>query len=460
MFRIASKLFSMFDKEDNMKFLKVGLIYLAVLFNVSFAEKFELTLADSVRIALEKNPNVLAMKKRIESAKSQEQEALSSFLPKLDLSAAKTVEEKLFTIEIPSFIPGQPPTIARFDFTKDYQYTIRMTQTIFTGGKLISSYNQAKLNFNLNKEIDNQTRQDLVLEVKKAYYGVLLSKETLKVSEDALSLAEKHLERTKKLVEVGIASRLDLLRAEVQIANLRPQVIRARNVVELTEEGLKTLLGLQPDDEIVLKESFEYKPLEIDEEKLLSLALEKRPEINQIKIQRRMAREILKLAWASYIPNVAIVGDFNWRADLFSFAKGAIENYYTVNLVLTLPLFDGFSREAKLSQSKAELERIEYILKGVEQGISLDVKNAILSLKEADESYESQKTNVTQAEEAVRVAELNYEEGLATYLDVLSAHMALTEAKMNLAQALYNYHVALAKIEKAVAVSIEELIKK
>lgn len=443
-----------------MKFLKIGLIYLAVLFNISFAEKFELTLADSVRIALEKNPNILAMKKRIESAKSQEQEALSSFLPKLDLSAMKTVEEKLFTIEIPSFIPGQPPTVARFDFTKDYQYTIRMTQTIFTGGKLISSYNQAKLNLNLNEEIDNQTRQDLIFEVKKAYYGVLLSKEILKVSEDALSLAEKHLERTKKLVEAGIASRLDLLRAEVQVANLRPQVIRARNVAELTEEGLKTLLGLQPDDEIVLKEGFGYKPLEIDEEKLLSLALEKRPEINQIKIQRRMAREMLKLAWASYIPNVAVVGDFNWRADRFSFAKGALENYYTLNLVLTLPLFDGFSREAKLSQSKAELERIEYILKGAEQGISLDVKNAILSLKEAEESYESQKTNVTQAEEAVRVAELNYEEGLATYLDVLSAHMALTEAKMNLAQALYNYHVALVKIEKAVAVSIEELIKK
>jgi outer membrane protein TolC len=442
-----------------MKYLKAVLISLVLFFNISFAEKLELTLADSVRIALEKNPNILAMKKRIESAKSQEQSALSNFLPKLDLSAMKTVEEKLFTIEIPSFIPGQPPTVARFDFTKDYQYTIRMTQTIFTGGKLISAYNQAKLNLDLTEEIDNQTRQDLIFEVKKAYYGVLLSKEVLKVSEDALSLAEKHLDRTKKLVEAGVASRLDLLRAEVQVANLKPQVIRAKNMVQLSEEGLKNLLGLKPEDEIVLKEGFGYKPLEIDEEKMLSLALEKRPEINQLKIQRKMTKEMLRMAWASYIPNLAIAGDFNWRADRFSFAKGALENYYTVNFVLTLPLFDGFSREAKISQSKAELERIDYILKGVEQGISLDVKNAILSLKEAEESYESQKTNVVQAEETVRVAELNYEEGLATYLDVLSAHMALTEAKMNLAQALYNYNVALAKIERAVSIPIEELIK-
>ncbi len=442
-----------------MKYLRAGIIMIVFLLSISFAEKFELTLNDSVKLALERNPNILAMKKRIESAKSQEQGALSNFLPKLDLSAMRTVEEKLFTIEIPSFIPGQPPTVAKFDFTKDYQYTLRMTQTLFTGGKLISSYNQAKLNLNLTEEMDNQTRQDLAFEVKRAYYGVLLSREVLKVCEDALSLAEKNLERTKKLVEAGVASRLDLLRAEVQVANLKPQVIRAKNSFALAEESLKTLLGLNADDEIVLKESFGYKPVEFEAEKMLSLALERRPEINQLRIQRKMSMEMLKLAWASYIPNVAIAGDFNWRADRFSFSKGALENYYTVNLVVTLPLFDGFSREAKISQSKAELERIDYILKGVERSISLDVRNAILSLKEAKESYESQKTNVAQAEETVRVAELNYEEGLATYLDVLSAHMALTESKMNLAQALYNYNVALAKIERAVSIPLEELIK-
>lgn len=442
-----------------MKYLKVGIIMIGFLCSISFAERFELTLNDSVRLALEKNPNILAMKKRIESAKSQEQGALSNFLPKLDLSAMRTVEEKLFTIEIPSFIPGQPPTVAKFDFTKDYQYSLRMTQPIFTGGKLISAYNQARLNLDLTEEMDSQIRQDLIFEVKKAYYGVLLSKEILKVSQDALSLAEKHLERTRKLLEAGVASKLDLLRAEVQVANLKPQVIRAKNACDLAEEGLRTLLGLSSEDEIILKENLSYKPAEIDQNKLLSFALERRPEINQLKIQRKMTLEMLKLAWASYIPNVAIAGEFNWRADRFSFSKGALENYYTVNLVVTLPIFDGFSRESKISQSKAELERIDYILKGVEQSISLDVKNAFLSFKEAKESYESQKTNVAQAEEAVRVAELNYEEGLATYLDVLSAHMALTEARTNLAQALFNYNVALAKIERAVSIPLEELVR-
>lgn len=456
---MRGKRFFIFRRRIAMKYLKVGIIMIGFLCSISFAERFELTLNDSVRLALEKNPNILAMKKRIESAKSQEQGALSNFLPKLDLSAMRTVEEKLFTIEIPSFIPGQPPTVAKFDFTKDYQYSLRMTQPIFTGGKLISAYNQARLNLDLTEEMDSQIRQDLIFEVKKAYYGVLLSKEILKVSQDALSLAEKHLERTRKLLDAGVASKLDLLRAEVQVANLKPQVIRAKNACDLAEEGLKTLLGLSSEDEIILKENLSYKPAEIDQNKLLSFALERRPEINQLKIQRKMTLEMLKLAWASYIPNVAIAGEFNWRADRFSFSKGALENYYTVNLVVTLPIFDGFSRESKISQSKAELERIDYILKGVEQSISLDVKNAFLSFKEAKESYESQKTNVAQAEEAVRVAELNYEEGLATYLDVLSAHMALTEARTNLAQALFNYNVALAKIERAVSIPLEELVR-
>ncbi len=442
-----------------MKFLKLGSVLFAIFCNFILAEKLELTVNESVKIAIEKNPNILAMKKRMEEAKNQEQEALSYFLPRLDLSAMKTVEEKLFTIEIPSFIPGQPPTVAKFDFTKDYQYTIRMTQTVFTGGKLLSSYNQAKLNYNLTREMDNQTRQELIFEVKRAYYGVLLSKEILKVSEDALALAEKNLERTKKLLEAGIASRLDLMRAEVQVANLKPQVIKAKNSVELAEVGLKTLLGLGSEDEIILKDSMSYIPVEIDPEKLLSVALQKRPEINQLKIQKRMSQEMLKLAWASFIPNFTIAGDFNWRADRFSFSKKELENYYTVNFVLTFPLFDGFSREAKISQSKASIERAEYLLKSAEQSISLDVKNAILSFKEAKETYESQKANIAQAEETVRIAELNYEEGLATYLDVLSAHMALTEAKKNLAQALFNYNIALAKIERSVSASVEELIK-
>ncbi|MGQ9618947.1 MAG: TolC family protein [Candidatus Aminicenantia bacterium] len=442
-----------------MKFLKAVIIIFAIFPYLSLSEELELTLNESIRIALEKNPNLLAMQKRIDEAKSQEHSALAGFLPKLDLSAMKTVEEKLFTIEIPSFIPGQPPTVAKFDFTKDYQYTLRMTQTIFTGGKLISSYNQARLNTDLTKELERQTKQDLIFEVKKAYFGVLLSKEILRVSESALSLAEKNLERTKKLLEVGVASRLDQLRAEVQVANLKPQVIRAKNALELAEAGFKTLLGLKPDDVINLKENLTYKPVEIEPERIFFLALEKRPEINQLKIQKRMSQEMLKLAIASYIPNVAVAGDFNWRADRFAFSKRDLENYYTINLVVTLPLFDGFSREAVISRSKAGIERSEYLLKGVKQSIALDVKNAILSFKEAQETYESQKANITQAEETVRIAELNYEEGLATYLDVLSAHMALTEAKTNLAQALYNYNVALAKIERAVSVPLEELIR-
>lgn len=415
-------------------------------------EKLTLTLEESIQLALSQNPYHLASEKRVEGAKHKLREAASSFFPSLNAQGMNTLDEKLFVLELPSFIPGEPPQKVTMDFTKDYQFSLSLSLPIFTSGRLTSGFKQAKYNFLSTEEMVKQSRHVTVFNTKRAFYGVLLARKFVKVAEEAVGVAEKHFKNVKSLYEVGMASKFDLLRSEVQVANLKPQLIKARNNLKIVELSLKTLLGIDLSQQVELKGALSYKPIEPNLEESLTKAIINRPEISQLKYQKQMAGEMVKLARASNLPSLAIAGTYNFWADRFNFQKDNWQSYYAVNLVLTLPLFNGFAASARVAQSKAMIKEIELTQKGLKEMIRFEVRQAILNLTEAKESLLSQEKNVEQAQESLRIAELNFSEGLATTLDVSSVQAALTQAKTNYSQALYDYVVSLAQLDKAMGV--------
>jgi len=168
-----------------------------------------------------------------------------------------------------------------------------------------------------------------------------------------------------------------------------------------------------------------------------------------MKFQKKMAGEMLKLARASNLPSLAISGTYNYWADQFNFRDETWQNYYSVNIALTLPIFNGFTTSARVAQSKAMIRELELTNKGLVDIVKFEVRQALLRLNEAKESLLSQEKNVEQAEESVRIAELNFAEGLITTLDVGTAQAALTQAKSNYSQALYDYVMSLAQLDKA-----------
>ncbi len=271
-----------------------------------------------------------------------------------------------------------------------------------------------------------------------------------------MTLAEKHYRNVKNLYEVGMASKFDLLRSEVQVANLKPQLIRARNSLNVAGLGLKTLLGLDLDRAIEIKGELSYTPLETDVQEAVRRALLQRPELNQLMFQRRMAAEMVKIARAAGLPSVAIGGAYNFWANQFNFRNKNWESYYTVSLNLTVPIFNGFAIDAQVGQSKALLKELEWAQKGLSEAIRFEVEQAVLNYRQAKESLASQEKNVEQAQEAMRIAELNYSEGLATNLDVSTAQVALSQAKTNLSQALYDCVISLAQLEKAIGDGTED----
>ncbi len=415
-------------------------------------ERLSLTLEDSIELALSQNPYHLASEKRVEAAKHKLREATSSFFPALNAQGLHTLDEKLFVLEFPSLIPGQPPEKISIDFTRDYQFSLSLSFPLFTSGRLTSGFKQAKYNLRSTEEASRESRHITVFNTKKAFYGVLLARDFVIVAEEAVAVAEKHFQNVKSMYEVGMASKFDLLRSEVEVANLKPQLIKARNSLKIAELGLKTLLGLDLSQLIEVKGELTFAPKEPNPEQSLTKAIANRPELNQLRYQQRMAGEMAKVARASSLPSLSIAGTYNFWADKFNFNKDNWQSYYAVNLVLTVPIFNGFAASARVAQSKALIKEIELTKRGFEETVKFETRQAILNLNEARESLRSQEKSIEQAQESLRIAELNFSEGLATTLDVSAAQAALTRAKTNYTQALYDYVISVAQLEKAMGI--------
>jgi outer membrane protein len=419
-------------------------------------ERLTLTLDKSVRIALAQNPYHLATEERVDAAYSRLREAASGFLPSLNAQGQHTLEEKSMELEFPSFIPGEPPQRVEIDFTRDYQFSMSLTLPLFTGGRLTSGFRQAKYNLESTKEAVRQSKHTTVFNTKRAFYGHLLAKEFVIVAEEAVRVAEENLENVKNMYEVGMASKMDLLRSEVRLTNMQPQVIAAKNNLRISELNLKTLLGMDLSQPVEIEGALKYEPFKPDLEKCIATALAQRPEVRQNEFQRKMAGESLKLSRAGYLPTVAVSGSYSFWADKLNFQKDTWSSFYAVNLVFNIPIFNGFKESAQIAHSKALIREIELNQKALEDAVELEVRQAVFMLEEAKETLVSQEKNTEQARESLRISQLNYSEGMATTLDVISAEAAYGQAQVNYSQALYDYVVAVAELDRAMGVGFED----
>jgi outer membrane protein TolC len=438
-----------------MKKIKTAfMVFLLILCAVKISfpqEKMTLTLEESIRLALSQNPYHLAAAERVETAKAQVREAAANFFPTLNAQGLHTLDEKIFELEFPNPITGQPERVS-MDFTRDYQFALSLSLPLFTSGRLTFGFKQAKYNLQSNEEAERQSEHITIFNAKSAFFGYLLARDFVKVAEESVELAEKLFKNIESLYKVGMSSKFDLLRSEVRVVNLKPQLIRARNNLKIAELNLKTLLGLDLSLPVEIKGELTYELFEPELETCIAEALSNRPELSQLMYQRKMAGEMLKLARSSNLPSLALSGTYNFWAHQFNFNKDTWQNFYAVNLVLTLPLFNGFTTSARVAQSKAMIRELEFTNKGFEDRVKFEVRQALLRLGEAKESLISQEKNVEQAEESVRIAELNFAEGMITTLDVGTAQAALTNAKSNYSQALYDYVLSLAQLDKAMGV--------
>jgi outer membrane protein TolC len=278
------------------RFILITVLNFILIQSAYTQEKLVLTLEKSLQIALAQNPYHLAAGERVESAESKLREAVAGFLPVLNGQGIATLDEKLFAMEFPSFIPGQPPQKVEVDFTRDYQFALSFSLPLFTGGRLRSGFRSAKYNLQASKEAVRQSTHITVFNTKRAFYGCLLAGEFINVAREAVDVAEKHLHNVKTMYEVGMASKFDLLRAEVQVSNLKPQLIKAKNSLKIGELSLKTILGLDLERAVEITGELKFNSIEPDLQDSLDKAIRLRPELTQLNFKKK-PNSISKRRW-------------------------------------------------------------------------------------------------------------------------------------------------------------------
>jgi outer membrane protein TolC len=414
-----------------------------------------LSLQDGIRISLEKNPTLQISAIRVEDAVFSYREARSALMPQVGGQTSTILDEKIRVIEMPNFMNPTQTMEVELDFTYDYQADFSVTQPLFTGGKILRGMQMARTNLEVAEIDEFLARNDIVLQVTQAYMGALVAQEFLSVASEAHRIAQGFHEMTQDLFKEGMVSKLELLQSEVQMANLEPRVTQAENAVRLAHAGLTTLMGEDETRDLELTDELQYEPVQYSLEELQSEALANRRELKQIALQGQMGRYALSMARGDYLPMVALSGSYS----TFGNDLGEVDVWddsYTVALGLNFNLFTGLKRNAGVQKARVAIRQAEIGKRAMEEGIKLEVERAYRTLVESEKTYLSSNKTVSQAEEAARLAQLQYREGTLTSLQANQIQANLTNARANRAQALFNYTLADVSIKKAVGRNLME----
>ena len=402
-----------------------------------------LSVRDSVRIAVQNHPLVEIAREEQHVARGRVTEARSPAYPNLSVSGTYTWLERVpsATFEGSSFSLGEQG---------QYLTSVHLSQRLFEGGRTAAGIQAAKYYQTLAEQKLLATAQAIAFSAEKAYYDVLLNEEFYAVSRDALELAEGHQSDVRKRFEQGVVSDYDLLRATIEVSNMRAKMIQARNALNLAKTTFLKALALPLTTEFVLTDKLGYEPAAAKMGESLAVALLQRPEVKQADLQVAMQKESIRATAADLYPNVSAVGTWEGgNASRFAFGGTGWDQGWYAGVMVSFPLFEGMRTKGRLVQERAKLRQFEFQKQDLLQTVELEVEQAILSLEDATEFVESQKENVRQAEEGLRLANVRYANDMATELDVLDARLALTQARNNYAQAVYNHMLARLSLKKA-----------
>jgi len=441
--------------------LFVGLLLAILNFSSLYAQDV-LTLQKCLDIALKNNHLIRITREKLTETKGKKQEAFGHFLPSLTASASYTRLSEVSSLDMTTMLlqpEGGLGSLVRFYGYDTFQYkmgeednysaSLSLSQPLFTWGKVRLGYKLASLNYNLTESVYNQVESEVIFNVKKSFYSVLLAKKFLEIAEEAVEVMEDQYQVIRGFYREGKVSSVDVDRVKVLLANAKTKKIKAANGLKLAKKALYNLINIDGEEwEIEGELSFNTDESEIDLKDSIKQALENRPEIKQVLIQKKMTECSLKLARAENRPNLALVGNYEYKKPFYF--EDEWDKSWNAGCYLTFPLFNGFSNWGRIKQAKAQISQVEIAYDQLKKGISLEIESIYLDLKEAEERIHAQEENVSLAKKNLKIIQERYERGLVSDLDLRETQLALTQAETEYSQALFDYNVALAKLQKAV----------
>ncbi len=426
----------------------LGILFFLLLGSSIILASEELTLEESIKIALEKSLSIYSAQEEIKAKEFEELSTKADFLPKLSTSYTYTRLDN-DTVNDAKYTTYPSPLD-----TNSYQFNITVTQQVFTGWRLTISREIASLGVDTAKIQKETAIQDLVLNVKAAYFGILKAEKLAKVAEQSVELLEAQLKVSQAFYDEGIIAKNDLLQTEVQMAQARQNLIRANNGVEIAKSLFNKLLRRDLNQGVKIKDILDYYPIRLLLDQCMEKAGQNRPEIKEVSLNVMSAEKAIDLSKSSYYPSVTVIGNYQRETDdiLLDSSPGEDPDNWTITLKGEWTFWEWRKKRHDVAAARAKLAKANYILKEIKDNIQLEVKEAYLSLREAEKNIQVAKKAVVQAEENFRMNEERYKQQVATSTDVLDALTLLTQARTNYFNTLSEHNIAWARLERAMGV--------
>ncbi|MDD5282131.1 MAG: TolC family protein [Candidatus Omnitrophica bacterium] len=432
---------------------KTACVYIILLLSCPgflFAQDNPLSLRDTIITAFKNNKDIQIEEQELTISRADILEAKSEFLPLLNLNAGYTRNGAVASAST----SGKKDNGVFTGYKNDNSLGAGLSQVVYNGGFNTANLNQARLNLKVSEETLRAKKLDIEFEAKRLYYGLLLAYDTERIAQELTDNARDHYEDVKNRYAQGLSSRFDLLQSSVQVSLTMPELVKAKNAVDLIKAELKKLLSIKQQQALeITDKQLEFTLIDIREDDFLKQAYLNKPEMALRTLGIDINKWSIQMAKSGWRPQINANAGYDFRSNNWGNMINKSHNNWNIGLTLSFAVFDGFSTKAKVDAAKARYSQAILTKENLVEQIAVDVRQACLDLKQSEQVINSQKDNVGQAKEALAIAKVSYDNGEAKNLDVLDAQVSLSQIETNLSQGIYDYLMAQAELERTLGKS-------
>ncbi len=405
-----------------------------------------LTLQRCVEIALMRHPTIVAAQNNVSASRSRVGQAQSNYFPQIDLSGAYSRIKPVTGAQraVSTGISGTTAENATSSFDQ-FTGSLSLSQNIYDFGRTRSQVDIQRFNLDASKSNLETTVDQVLFNVKQSYYGVLQAQRNRVVATDTVKQFQLHLDQAKGFYEVGTAPKYDVTKAEVDLSNAKLALIRADNTLKVSKVTLNNAMGMPDAPDYLLEDNLAFAKYEITLPQAVETAYKNRPDLMSAVATTTSVERSIDYAKSGYYPFLTGNAAYD-RSDTIFFPKG---EGWSVGVGLTLPIFSGFLTRNQVEEAKANLGAAKANEEALRQSILLDVQQAYLNLTVAEESISNTELTMKQATENLDIANGRYAAGVGNPIEVSDAEVSLAVARTAYNQALYDYKVARASLERA-----------
>lgn len=404
------------------------------------------SLSDCIRIALKDNPTVLIADMEIHKADYSKKEVLAGLFPSIDFSGAYQRAIELQTIRMD--LGGQSQNIKMgSDNTWNFSFSAALPLIAPTLWKTISISDSQIL---ATLEDARASRLDLVNNVNKAYYALMLAISSKNVIRQNYEVAKFNADLYEKQFSNGTASEYDVLRSAVQVKNVEPELLQADIAIKQCQLQLKVLMGIAENYDLMPTTSLDsYSVDMLAVPKSADLSLTENTSMRTLEIQKDILKKTVELKKYAFLPTLGASYSVAWTAlsNGSPFKNQNFNPYSNVGLAISIPLFSGGSRLYGLRQAQIQLKEIDIQKDYLTNTLNMQIDLAVDNMNREAAQISTSQEGVKQAKKAYEIMQKSFEIGAASYLDLRDAELANTSAQLVYLQAIYNYLVSASELD-------------